>query len=239
MEIVKRHLKKGQYLTHQFEKKSIFLHHTESLTAQSALNWWDQTPTRVGTPYVIDRDSTIYEAFDPSMWAFHLGVTGDDNFHEKQSINIEIVSAGHLHYVNKKFMFYPLWPKTIAGVEIPKLEVFELSKPWRGEKFFHKYNNEQIAFLCWLIKDIVLRFPAIKLQESLKGFYNYNEEVLTDHLPGLWSHSTVRKDKKDIYPDPLLLESLKSLHKEIKEISKPTQIKEVKVIGKKGTKKKT
>ena len=110
MDLVKKHLSNGQYLTQEYEKKSQFLHHTVSTNAMSAWRWWNSTPERVGTPFIIDRDGSIIECFDPKMWAFHLGIVGDDNWHEKHSINIELTSAGPLYYHNKEFRFYPLWP---------------------------------------------------------------------------------------------------------------------------------
>ena len=54
MDIVKKHLTNGQYLTTKDEKYSQFLHHTVSTNAMSAWRWWNSTPDRVGTPFIID-----------------------------------------------------------------------------------------------------------------------------------------------------------------------------------------
>ena len=97
MEIVKKYLTNGQYVSTEDEKRSVILHHTVSLNADSAWRWWNTTPERVGTQYIIDRDGTIIECFDPKFWAFHLGVVGDDNWHESHSVAIEIVAAGFVH----------------------------------------------------------------------------------------------------------------------------------------------
>ena len=67
MDLVKKHLTNGQYLTTQDEKFSQFLHHTVSTNAMSAWRWWNSTPDRVGTPYIIDRDGSIMECFPASM----------------------------------------------------------------------------------------------------------------------------------------------------------------------------
>ena len=139
MDIVKKPLTNGQYLTTVYEKKSMFLHHTVSTNAMSAWRWWNSTPERVGTPYIIDRDGTIFECFDPKVWAFHLGIVGDDNWHEKHSINIENVSAGPIREVDGDFRFYPLWPNKTRWTSIPADEVHIFSKPWKGHKHWHLY----------------------------------------------------------------------------------------------------
>lgn len=228
MEIVKKHLTNGQYLTHEYEKKSIFLHHTEGTNAMSAWRWWNSTPDRVGTAYIIDRDGTIIECFDPKMWAFHLGVRNDDNWHEKHSINIELVSAGKLYQEGNSFRFYPLYPNKLRYTTIPKNEVYEFKKDWRGYKHFHKYTQEQSDSLRWLLIELVAKFPTIKVNESIKDFHLYNPDVLKDHLPGIWSHSTVRRDKTDIYPGSDFLKNLEEANKEIYDMQNATQIPEVK-----------
>lgn len=241
MEIVKKHLTNGQYLTHEYEKKSIFLHHTEGTNAMSAWRWWNSTPDRVGTAYIIDRDGTIVECFDPKYWAFHLGIHNDDNWHEKHSINIELVSAGKLYQEGKHFRFYPLYPNKLRYTTIPKSEVEELRRDWRGYKYYHKYTEAQMDSVKWLMKEIVVKFPTIKANTDLKSFQEYNSDVIKDHLPGIWSHSTVRRDKTDIYPGPDVLKSLEEVNKEIYDMQNATQIPEVTIKAKstrvkKGTK---
>lgn len=208
MEIIKRHLNNGQYLTHEYEKDSIFLHHTCGLTAEGAWRWWNETPERVGTPYIIDRNGKIIECFDPKIWAFHLGIRGDDNYHEKHSVNIELVSGGELYYDKGEFRFYPLYPNKLYYSVIPEEDVYEFTEPWRGHKFYHKYSTAEIEalreLLCWILRE----FPSIQIQNPLGNFWEYNEEVVNKKLKGLWSHSTVRPDKKDIFPYPPLIDML-------------------------------
>jgi N-acetyl-anhydromuramyl-L-alanine amidase AmpD len=216
MEIVKKHLTNGQYLTQEYEKKSIFIHHTAGRTAMGAWGWWNTTPDRVGTPYIIDRDGTIIECFDPKMWAFHLGVPHDDNYHEKYSVNIEIAACGRLYHEEGEYRFYPIYPNKLQYTVIPDSEVYVFKDEWRGQKYFHKYTKAQLDSLAWLLKKICLEdFPSIKVNPVIDDFYEFNEEVLTDHLGGIWSHSTVRKDKDDIYPGTDTLTVLANVNSEI------------------------
>lgn len=225
MEIIKKHLTNGQYVTSIFEKLSLFVHHTSGTTAKGAWRWWNSTPDRVGTADIVDRDGSIIECFDPSMWAYHLGVKNDDNWHEKHSIGIEIVSAGRLYFDEGEYRFYPLYPNKMRYITIPEDEVHVFKKPWRGHRYFHKYSEAQIKSLCTLIKDLVLDYN-IPLQESIESFYEFNDNVIDKHLPGLWSHSTVRRDKDDIAPIPDLMDALIAVHKEILDIRRNVQIPE-------------
>ncbi len=87
----------GQYFAEEFPKKQIYLHHTVGGTAKSTFDWWNGTPDRVGTAFIIDRDGTIYQVFDPKYWAFHLGLTTSNNLiTNKSSIGIEIANWGAL-----------------------------------------------------------------------------------------------------------------------------------------------
>lgn len=215
MEIIKRYLDNGQYLSQAFSKKAIILHHTVGLSIDSAWRWWNSTPQRVGTPYIIGRDGTIVECFDPEVWAYHIGNREDDNWFEKHGIGIELVGAGRLKKVNKEYRFYPLWPNKLRYTIIPSSEVETLKKPFRGQNYFHKYSEEQIKSLIWLLGDLKKRFPTLDLSNDLTDFYEYDEKVLRDHIPGIWSHSTLRKDKDDIYPDKDLIKALESMQKDL------------------------
>lgn len=226
MEINKtKRLKNLQFYPTVNEKTMIFLHHTAGMNADGAISWWNQTPDVVGVAYVIDRDGTIYEVFDPKMWAYHLGLKTNDKYADKDSIGIEIVSAGGLYLENGKYMFYPLYPNKAAGKEIPKEDVWDMGEAgWRGYRYFHKYTDEQIKSTLDLVQQLVKDF-GIKVQPNLVAskFWEFNEDVFTKHLPGIWSHTSVRTDKCDIVPYPDFLNELVKLG-----ASKP-EVKETKV----------
>ncbi len=238
MDIVKKHLTRGQYLTQQYEKKSAFLHHTVSTNAMSAWRWWNTTPQRVGTPFIIDRDGSIIECFDPKMWAYHLGIVGDDNFHEKHSINIEFAAAGPLRYEDKEFRFYPLWPNKLRYTVIPEEEVHSFKKPWKGFEHWHIYTEDQIEAMSWLLGRLALDFPSLNYENDFEKVFDYDESVIKDHKAGLWAHCTVREDKSDIFPYPPLIKAVKKLQDELLYTHKETQIPEVTVTKKKKSGKK-
>lgn len=232
MDIIKKYLTNGQYLTNEFEKLSQFLHHTVGLSAMSAWRWWNATPERVGTAQIIDRDGSIWECFNPSMWAYHLGIVGDDNWHEKHSINIELVGAGPLRLEEGEFRFYPLWPNKFRYNVIPEEEVYEFHKPWKGHKYWHIYTEDQLESLKWLIGKNTLTFTSLKLDNDIDKIFEYNPDVVNDHIPGLWTHGTVRADKSDPFPYPPLIKALKDVQSEITKVNKATRIPEVEVKAK-------
>jgi N-acetyl-anhydromuramyl-L-alanine amidase AmpD len=214
LKIVKKPLKTDQYYQTAHKKQSIFLHHTAGGTAEGAIRWFDQTPEAVGTAYVIDRDGTIFQVFDDAKWAFHLGVKGDNNDAEKQSIGIEIVARGWLVEENGKFFHYPLFPNKAGKTEIPKDEVWEFKNKWQGYKYYHKYTDAQIRATVALVAMLMKKYD-IKPQKDFDKFFQFNPDVAMKNLPGIWSHTAVRKDKTDIVPHEDFVKPLKELMAEI------------------------
>lgn len=208
-EIIKKYLHNNQNYPAVDHKDQIWLHHTAGTTAYGAIDWWNQTPEKVGTAYVIDRDGTIYEVFDPSNWAYHIGVSNDNNHCEKYGIGIEIVAAGQLYErEDGKVMFYPLYPNKIARTVIPEKEVVRLNKKWRGYTLYHKYTSKQVLSLCWLIDNLIDQFN-IPIQDDFRNFWLYDKSgKVLEGKPGIYAHSTVRLDKTDIVPDPVFLKTL-------------------------------
>lgn len=217
MEIKKLYLGNNQYYTNVYPKDTIWLHHTAGGDAKSAIAWWNQTPERVGTPYVIERDGTIYEAFDPKQWAYSLGIKGDDDYHEKHGIGIELVSYGFLIKEVDGFYAYPLYPNKSAKRKIADSEVVTLDKPFRGFQHYHKITDAQIKATIELIEYLVKTF-GIKIQDDLTNFYEYNPDVIKNHSTGLWAHSTVRTDKFDVFPQPNYLKALSDKFNKPKEV---------------------
>lgn len=210
MNIVKNYLSNGQYITQIYEKRSIVLHHTVGLSANGAWRWWNSTPERIGTPFIIDRDGTIIECFDPKAWAYHCGVKGDNDYLEKYTIGIELVSAGPLRKIGDKYYFFPMWPNKVSAKEIDPSEIVEFPNLWRGYQYFHKYTDSQIRALGELMKHLYENFPSLQRPSEPEEFYQYNEKAILGKYEGILSHTTVRADKSDIYPDERIIELVSS-----------------------------
>lgn len=157
MNIVKQHLPDGQYIKALFPKKNIVLHHTVSSNAQSALNWWKVTPERVATAFVVDKDGTVYEAFDPKFWAHHLGLRHRRNTElNMRSVGIEIVNEGQLR--QKPFG----WEWNFVNGTRPQWYrgegVVSLESPWRGYSHWAAYTDAQYVATSELVKYICEMF---------------------------------------------------------------------------------
>lgn len=203
-------LPNNQYYPIQQAKQAIFIHHTSGSSAKSAITWWAQTPEHIGVAYVIDRDGTVYEVFDPTCWSYHLGVKGIDPYMEQHSIGIELVSYGGLREdSNGNLGYYPNWPIKTPFNIIPKNECISFDD-YRGYNYFQKYTTAQMGSLVELIKSLSTQFK-IPLNNVKDDFWEYNPDVMVKRLPGVWSHTTVRKDKSDIFPQPELVNALRSL----------------------------
>lgn len=207
-DIQKVPLATNQYVVQAQKKTSIFLHHTAGGNAAGTINWWAQDPKKIATAYVIDRDGTIIECFDPKYWASHLGAKGYPGL-EKSSIGIELAAWGGVtvaaaddpkgKYKKGDFIHY-LKRKVPAG------EVSQVN--WRQQKFYHKYTDAQIKALKSLLVYLMEKF-GISFQADRKEFWQYRGPK--DLPPGVWSHTTVRTDKEDIFPQKELVDMIYSL----------------------------
>lgn len=205
-------LKPNQFFDEIKDKISVFLHHTVGSSWEEAVTWWNQTSERVGTALGIERDGRVLQCYEINRWAYHLGVTTGTGKTTRESVGIELISWGYLFKEKDGkgedvFVAYPLFPLKQRRVIVPKDQVCELEKEWRGHKYWHKYTDAQIESTILLLRYLVDRFK-IKVQTNLKNFWEYNEEVIKKDLPGIHAHSTVRKDKTDIFPQPELIEAI-------------------------------
>jgi N-acetyl-anhydromuramyl-L-alanine amidase AmpD len=200
-----------EYFTEPQPKQMVMLHFTAGLTAESAFLTFKGSPSKVATPYVVDRDGTIYELFPPECWAIHLfrHKKGEYPFYyqlEKCTIPIEIANVGPLkpdaHNPDQLNWWPP--PDPVTGRET-------YSKKWcvktetekyvtasdRGIDYYATFTDAQytavkdlVAYLCTRF-NIPKQAPAEKLKTDVQGLANYH---------GVACHQNFRIDKFDIGP---------------------------------------
>lgn len=211
-------LDRDEYLQEIFEKKQIYLHHTAGNASAKAVvrNWNDDDRGRIATCVVISNkgakdsfDGEIVQAFSSKYWGYHLGVK---NQHFKNiglpyisldrgSIGVELCAWGPLKKKGDKFFNY------VSG-EVPADEVCELAEPFKGHKYYHKYSDAQIESL----KNLLLYW-----NEMYDIPLTYNDDIwdITERAykleAGVFTHNSVRPDKTDVFPQPELIEMLKSI----------------------------
>lgn len=175
-----------RYVKEEHPKKQIYLHHTVGGSAKSSFDWWQSQPSRIATAYLIDRDGTIYEVFDPKYWAWHLGV--NNRKYDQQSIGIELCNFGGL--VKKDDKLYIL-----DGVQ--EFKGKHLTKSWRTYEHWEAYTDKQQEATRWLVNSLCDQFNIPK--KIVEGDHLRFDLSLLD-FEGIVSHCNVRNDKTDVHP---------------------------------------
>jgi N-acetyl-anhydromuramyl-L-alanine amidase AmpD len=189
--IKRQFLQPGQYFQQRFPKKNIVLHHTVSSNARSPLSWWQQTTARIGTAFVIDKDGTIYQAFDDRFWAHHLGLSHPRNIElNRCSIGIELVNEGFL------------WKsKTVPGGLVwlhpdgPAYRGQTIQKEWRRGFHWPVYAYAQVMACAELVAALAARH-GIELSIAPPGVF----DMTIPDTYGIYTHHNVRQDKTDLSP---------------------------------------
>ncbi|MFH2036905.1 MAG: peptidoglycan recognition family protein [Candidatus Zixiibacteriota bacterium] len=185
-------LDERNFIPEKSPKDLIVLHHTVSGSARGTFNWWQNRHRRIATAYIIEKDGTVFELFDPCCWAFHLGLRGTGGVVDRRSIGIELVNWGgltesdgklyRLDRIEKKYEF--------------KSDYYQHHESYRGYQYFEKYsesqNNSTIALTHYLSKEF--NIPIIFPQNSSKYHKKFNQ------LTGIWGHCHFREDKSDPHP---------------------------------------
>lgn len=169
-------------------------------------------PLKVGKAYVIGRkssttddtswDGKILRAFDDKYYTYHLGINSANSKDlNSRSIAIEICNYGPLT-IGKDGRFYNYVNKPINEKEVVKLD-----KPFRGYEYFERYTDAQIENLRKLLIYLINKH-SIKIEGKIynEKWFEYNTK-----LSGIKSHSNMRVDKYDIFPQKEMIQMLNSI----------------------------
>lgn len=144
----------GEFLPAMRKKFGIALHHTVGRTAAStsdhSLNDKTERGQRrmVGTAFIIGRDGTAFQIFDPTAWTFQFGLRWPEEERwkfEQRFISIELASDGAIReFDGRLYYFDRILPKTVK----PLSEAADYGSPYRGYRFFDRYEPALIDSLC-------------------------------------------------------------------------------------------
>lgn len=201
-------LPEEQYFAEPERKTGIAIHHTVCGAAKTTVELWGADPGRIATAYVIERDGTIFEVFDPEHWAYHLGVRWPNPLRiafEKRFIGIELASEGALTERDGVLhAFGQFSPRTLRA----KADSYDYGRPYRGYRWFDRYEPAQLEALGRLVDDLCGRFPIARRYPDSP--FDYYGEALVE-FEGVIGHAMVRSDKSDPAPDPALWATLEDL----------------------------
>lgn len=217
-DIVQVPLDNGEYVKDVTEKKQIYLHHTAgNSSGVNCIKYWNRDSRgRIATCVCIsgkgakEGDGTIAQAFSSKYWAYHLGIKRDvfEAYDipyqrlDKISIGIEVCAWGQLTKKGDRFYNY-------VNREVAKEDVCELNEKYKGYRYFHRYTDEQIRS----IENLLLYWNEIyniSLAYDADQMWDVSEKALRGEN-GLYTHNSVRRDKVDVFPQPELIDMLKSI----------------------------
>jgi len=211
----------------KIEPLGFFIHHTAGWdNPYNVINSWNRdTRGRVGTQYCIGGsnikgktkyDGVVVECFPDNYLGWHLGKVGKFAI-SKYSGGVELNNFGYLTQKNGKFYNY-------VNVEVPAQYVCDLGYEFRGYRYWHEYSQKQIESLRLLLHHLQDIYPKMDLLNGIpkllhegvepKDAFEFNKDAYNAKQFGLWSHTSVRKDKFDCFPQKELVKMLKNFYKE-------------------------
>ncbi len=225
--IDRQYLDKDEYVRDygKIEPLGFFIHHTAGWDNpyNTIRNWNNDKRGRVATQYCIGgtnvkgkeakHDGVVVECFPNNYLGWHLGKVGKFAI-SKMSGGVELNNFGYLTKKGDKYYTY-------VNTEVKKEFVCDLGYEFRGKRYWHAYSPKQIESLRLLILHLKDIYPKMDLVNGIpkmlkdgvhpKEAFEFNEDAYYARQFGLWSHTSVRKDKFDCFPQPELVEMLKNL----------------------------
>lgn len=187
-----------EYIKRVTGKTQIVLHHTVSALGKYIDDWFksDKGKSKVAVAYVVDKDGSIYQLFDPIYWAWHIG-GGASRKNNEESIAIEVVNEGQLFKRSDGSFYwwidndYPEGRFEYEGIATV------LAKEFRGFLNFASYTDEQVDSTHDLIKFLFDKFPNIP--RRFINTFDYNRNTLS--YKGVVMHVNLRETGKwDLSP---------------------------------------
>ena len=204
MNITPYPLKRSQWFPNVTPKKYIVWHGTGGRTrntpvsgnpgkATTSIDGWNLDARRVGAPYVVDRDGTIYQTFDDACWIYHLGLKGTNGQYDKASVAIEFANELALDLDGDRLHAFGMnTPETVY-------RGLHFTSDWRGERYFAELDEQQVDAGIELTLDLCRRHgiePSFYYPSTTFDFPR------CFRVATIVCHSNCREDKKDLFlPD--------------------------------------
>jgi N-acetyl-anhydromuramyl-L-alanine amidase AmpD len=227
-------LSSDSYYQENIKKETIWLHNTGGGSRPDwSVNGWEKefernisgdfvldqngkiNQLKVGVSYIIGRkssstdeklwDGKILNTFDDKYWAYHLGINNNQSLDlNSKSIGVEFCNYGPLT-LGVDGRFYNSVNKLVNEKDVVKLD-----RPFRGYDYFEKYTESQLNSARSLLIYLINKY-GIKIEGKIynENWFNYNTIYHTNG--GIRSHSHIRNDVFDIFPQKEMIQMLNSL----------------------------
>lgn len=204
MNITSYPLKRGQYYEEPTRKQFVVWHATEGRTrytpasgrpgrATTSIDAWNLDGNRIGAPWLVDRDGTIYKTFEDTGWIYHLGLKGTRGRYDRFAVPIEFANEGPLILDGDRLHAFGMnTPNTIYTGH-------HFTAEWREETFFAELDEAQVDAGIELTLDVCRRHQIDPVFYYPSTTYDFPRcfQVAT-----IVCHSNCRKDKSDLFlPD--------------------------------------
>ena len=205
-------LRRGQFFPDMTTKKYVVWHGTAGRTADTpvsgrpakattSIDAWNRNADRVGAPWLVDRDGTIYKTFEDSGWIYHLGLTGTNGRYDKASVAIEFANEGPLDLDGDRLhAFGKITPNTVYTGPFFAFD-------WRGFHFFAQLDEAQVDAGIELTLDICRRHDIDPVFYYPSTTFDYPRcfQVAT-----ILCHSNCRADKADLWLPAWVYEKIRA-----------------------------
>lgn len=211
-------LPKGEYKEGPSQKEYLFLHHTAGWhnPYNTVDGWANDDRGTIATEFVLGGqsirgnderfDGELVQCIPEGGYGWHLGKNGSPYMHT-HSLGIEICNFSYI--VNGK---------TYVNVPAASSQIVKLSNPFRQYNEWHAYSDKQIEtlrlFILWIAErdSINIRDGLIdEIKKKGPQAFEFNEDAYYGRIKGMWTHTNIRKDKFDLFPQQSLIDMLVSL----------------------------
>ena len=201
MKIVDYPLSSGRWYAQKQLKKYIIWHGTQGRTAYtpfngrpgeatSSIDGWNAAKKHIGTPFLVDRDGTIYRTFkDDREWIFHLGLADTQGQYDKASIGIEFANELELIACGWQILCLRFYSEK-HGYTGPRVQ-----RTWREHDWWACLDEAQVDAAIELTVDLCTRHRIPKTFYYPSTVYDFPHCF---EVAGVLCHSNCRKDKTDL-----------------------------------------
>lgn len=200
LSIIEPEIGSDYYYPEKKSKSLIVLHYTTNYFRNGLVQLTEQK-CPYSAAYLLGRNGTVYQLYEPEYWALHLGrgAEGGNILNSGRSIAIEISNIGPLIRVNG--ILYNIYGQTYCSIDEEEFYI-KLEVPFRRYSYYATFTEEQYKSLRELIAYLCARFHIPhKILPERKRYRLFFSKDEAQTFQGICTHINFRTHgKTDIGP---------------------------------------